>query len=381
MSAESVSPGDPASSPPAPTWLLAGHASPALGEAARMMTICNACRYCEGLCAVFPAMERRRTFADADLEFLASLCHNCGACLYDCQYAPPHEFAVSIPSNWAELRKETYERYAWPAGFGRLFRNNAVVVSVATALAVAVFIIAARASMGSSFTEAHTGDGSFYEVVPHNVMVGVFLAGFLFGGLGVFLSVRRYWQAIGGGRVALGDLVRAGRSVNTLEYLDGGGVGCMNEDEHPNDTRKVFHHLTYYGFALCLAATTLAAVLESSFGQEAPYPVGHPVVILGTVGGLGLLVGPVGLWKAKLGRDPELVDASSRGMEVAFLVMLLLTASTGLAVLLLRSTAAMPLLLAVHLGVVFAFFVTFPYGKFVHGFYRYAALVRHHQES
>ena len=34
-----------------------------LREAARLMTICNACRYCEGLCAVFPAMEMRRTFA------------------------------------------------------------------------------------------------------------------------------------------------------------------------------------------------------------------------------------------------------------------------------------------------------------------------------
>ena len=35
----------------------------ALREADRLMTICNACRYCEGLCAVFPAMEMRRTFA------------------------------------------------------------------------------------------------------------------------------------------------------------------------------------------------------------------------------------------------------------------------------------------------------------------------------
>ena len=46
-----------------------------LREADRLMTICNACRYCEGLCAVFPAMEMRRTFADADLNYLANLCH------------------------------------------------------------------------------------------------------------------------------------------------------------------------------------------------------------------------------------------------------------------------------------------------------------------
>ena len=31
-------------------------------EVARVMQICNACRYCEGFCAVFPAMTRRIEF-------------------------------------------------------------------------------------------------------------------------------------------------------------------------------------------------------------------------------------------------------------------------------------------------------------------------------
>ena len=64
-------------------------------EIARVMQICNACRYCEGFCAVFPAMTRRLDFDKADTHYLANLCHNCGSCLYACQYATPHEFAVS----------------------------------------------------------------------------------------------------------------------------------------------------------------------------------------------------------------------------------------------------------------------------------------------
>ncbi len=46
---------------------------------------------------VFPAMTRRLEFGRADVHFLANLCHNCGACLHACQYAPPHEFAVNVP--------------------------------------------------------------------------------------------------------------------------------------------------------------------------------------------------------------------------------------------------------------------------------------------
>src|SRR3569832_2469674 len=61
-------------------------------EGQRMMSICNACRYCEGYCAVFPALERRLRFDESDLNYLAILCHNCGACYSACQYAPPHEF-------------------------------------------------------------------------------------------------------------------------------------------------------------------------------------------------------------------------------------------------------------------------------------------------
>ena len=92
-----------------------------VAEAQRVLAICNACRYCEGYCAVFPALERRLEFGEGDVHYLANLCHNCGACLYACQYAPPHEFALNFPRTLAQVRAQTYRKYAWPEPLGRLF--------------------------------------------------------------------------------------------------------------------------------------------------------------------------------------------------------------------------------------------------------------------
>ena len=116
------------------------HGTKILEEADRLMTVCNSCRYCEGLCAVFPAMEMRRSFSDGDLNYLANLCHGCGACYTDCQFSPPHEFDVNVPKTLAIARAESYAAYAWPRAFAGLFARNGLAISLIAALSVAAFI-------------------------------------------------------------------------------------------------------------------------------------------------------------------------------------------------------------------------------------------------
>ena len=84
-------------------------------EAGRQLVICNACRYCEGYCPVFRAIETRRDFKPGDVFYLSNLCHDCRACYYACMFTPPHEFAINIPQILAESRMETYRRWSWPA--------------------------------------------------------------------------------------------------------------------------------------------------------------------------------------------------------------------------------------------------------------------------
>jgi citrate/tricarballylate utilization protein len=138
--------------------------------------------------------------------------------------------------------------------------------------------------------------------------------------------------------------------------------------------------LTFYGFGLCFAATVVATGYHYFLGREAPYAWYELPVILGTLGGIGLIIGPIGLLTAKADRDPELRDPGSTGMDIAFTLMLLATGATGLALLLLRATSFMAPLLALHLGVVCALFLLLPYSKFMHGIYRFLALARYAKE-
>lgn len=127
---------------------------------------------------------------------------------------------------------------------------------------------------------------------------------------------------------------------------------------------------------LCFAATTVATLYHFFLDLHAPYALTSLPVLLGLVGGVGLLLGPAGLLWLNLHRDPNHGDAAQRPMDRGFIALLLLTSASGLALLAWRDDSAMPLLLAAHLGVVMALFATLPYGKFAHGVYRTAALLK-----
>jgi citrate/tricarballylate utilization protein len=170
------------------------------------------------------------------------------------------------------------------------------------------------------------------------------------------------------------------RDILTLRHLHTSGADCVSAEEHRTPWRRWLHHGTFYGFLLCFASTTVAAIYDNVFGWRPPYGYASLPVILGTSGGIGLLVGSLGLWIQRRRRDPKLTDETQHGLDESFLALLFLTTLTGLALLVLRHEPVMPWLLVVHLGTVLALFVTLPYGKFVHGLYRAAALfVAHHQ--
>jgi citrate/tricarballylate utilization protein len=236
----------------------------------------------------------------------------------------------------------------------------------------------------AAFFGTHTGAGAFYRVVPYAAILLPFTA------LGVFILISLWkgfvnlWRETGGKPLELRDL-RAHRQavgdVLRLRYLEGGGGGCNYPDERFSMTRRYFHHAVFYGFMLCLASTSIAFFYDHFLNQAAPYPFWSWPVVLGTVGGLALLVGTGGMLYLKKTMDRAPASPEGFGMDIAFTALLFLTSLTGLLVLMFREAAAMGTLLTVHLGLVLGLFLTMPYGKFIHAVYRYAALVRNALEQ
>lgn len=340
-----------------------------LQEARRQAEICNACRYCEGYCSVFPALHAERAFSDGDLTQLANLCHNCRGCYYACQYTAPHEFDLNLPQALANVRQDSWEDLAFPRAAGKAFQKSGVMIALAAVIGFALLFWAAR-------TLATQGGEGFYAVLSHNAMVAIFLPAFLFPLFSIAISLCRYWRQVGAQRLKAVHLVRAfGQAANMRNLKGGHGDGCNFEDEDRfSQGRRMAHQAVMYGFLLCFASTSVATVMHYVLNMPAPYPLWSLPKLLGVSGGLLLVVGCVEMVRLKLRADTSLGAQGAFGGEIAFVGLLGFVGLSGLVLYGFGQTAAMPVLLALHLGSVLALFLLTPFTKMAHGFYRLAAL-------
>lgn len=357
--------------------------SPVLREARRTMEICNACRYCEGFCAVFPAMELHRDFAAGDLNYLANLCHSCKGCYYACQYAPPHEFGLNVPKTFAELRQESYAQYAWPAALSGAFQRNGLITALAMAGGIILLLLLGLVLQNSAVffgAQPIRPGAGFYLVFPKAAMIAVASITFLFALLAMGLGFRAFWRDTGKVTLNGASFGQAFKDAAGLRYLGGGGHGCNDKDGSFSTAKRHLHHALAYGFLLCFAATSVGAFYDLVLNWQAPYAVFSLPVLLGMAGGILMVVGAAGLFWLKLAGDQEPQSRQLLGADAGLILLLLLIALTGLALLGLRGTSALGVALSIHLGLVLAFFLTMPYSKFVHGLYRFGALLRHAAE-
>lgn len=346
-------------------------------EARRVLGICNTCGYCNGFCDLFAAAQRRPALPTTDLAHLANLCHGCRNCLYACQYAAPHPFAVNVPRALADMRQHSYAEYVWPrAGAGLLARSGWTALLLSGG-AIALLVGLVWLTVPSEIIFAtHSGEGAFYRLFPWWTMALIGVLPLSWSTLAIGISLRRYWRATRPPQpIAARHLWRALHDVLILRNLRGGGPGCNDIDGRFSRWRRWLHQTLLAGLLSSFAATLVATIYHHFLDWQAPYPPLSLPVVLGTGGGLAMMVAVVGLIALKWREDRTPTDPRARTADQSFLFLLLLVAATGLALLIWRDTSAMGLLLAVHLGSVLAFFLILPYCKAVHAGYRLLALL------
>lgn len=345
-------------------------------EARRQLEICNACRYCEGYCSVFPAMTLHRSFADGDITQLANLCHNCRGCYHACQYTEPHDFALNLPRALAEVRAESWERLIRPRRVARLFQANGVALAGALVVAIVALV------WGSLALRPESGEG-FYAYLSHAVMLGIFIPASVLPFVVVALGLRDYWREVGGSRPKLAEIRGALGDAARMKNLTGGAAeGCNYErGDRFSMARHQMHQAVMWGFFLCFGATVSGTVLHYAFAMPAPYGPWSLPKLLGVPGGVLMTIGGAGLIALKLRAEKTLGAPAVWGGEIAFAALLTSTAATGLALYAATGTAAVRPLLILHLACVLTLFLSIPYTKMVHAAFRFAALVRDRQAS
>lgn len=350
-------------------------------EAERQLSICNSCRYCEGYCAVYPALEQRTVLSATDIVYLSRLCHDCRACLYACMYAPPHEFAVNPPAVFAAVRRETARAFL-PRALADLMPRW-MLGAVAGAVAVVATLVGALATRGVGPLAGTTGvGGSPYDVIPYAVILALAFACFAGAACVFAFGIAAYVRATGGAwRRGVRAWVQAVRDAATLRNMRGGEEGCYVIPDTPTVWRRLWHAGVAYGFSLCLLATIAAAVEQDIVGVAPPYPYASVPVLAGLVGGVLLVAGSIGLAVTMRSQDFLGVDEGLVRRDGMLLAALGALGLSGCAVLFCRSTGAYGAVLALHLTLVWSCVLLAPVSKIVHAAYRLLALVQEREEA
>ena len=330
-------------------------------EADRQMTICNACRYCEGYCAVLPG-----DGAAPDLHGRAT----CSTWRISASTAGPATTPASsrrrtssrstCPQVFAQIRAETYHDYSWPGCCASSFATTGGPSAWIT-VGCALLILALGAHLPGAGRalrnpcrrgrllpgRAVRGDGD--SAVGH---LALRFVGSSRSGRSDFWRETHSSDMVEMVRPSASS-VKATRTPSGCATLKGGESGGCNYPDAASRTPGACS-TTSRSTASCSIwprrrsrrSTTTFCIGRRRTPAELPGRAGH-----GRRRDAADRDGRAAL--PQVAERPATADgARMREMDVAFLVILFLTSLSGMLLLAFRETAAMGTLLAIHLGIV-----------------------------
>ncbi len=344
---------------------------------------CYQCATCSSVCELAPAEapfpRRQMLWAHWGLvDRLAAdpavwLCHQCNDCTARCpRDARPGDVLQTV-------RSLIVEDLAFPRLVGRWVARAHAAWPLLLALPV-LFWVALLAATG--LLRVPEGFHAYDQLVPHWLIYAVYLpvAGFVTAAS--FVSGRRFWRALG---------TNGPRSGSFLAQLVPVAMEIVSHKRFAQcdagSSRRTGHLALFWGFVGAAVTSGLLIVAIYVQGAPMPLPLGHPYKILGNISAVLLAVG-AGLITANRLRDGARAGTSTT-FDSFFGWVVALVIASGILVELTRllaqggtvSPAVALGLYLVHLGVVLALFLTFPYSKFAHLLYRTLAMIHQRMAS
>jgi quinone-modifying oxidoreductase subunit QmoC len=355
-----------------------------LGLGAHDLTACYQCGTCSVVCPIsppdnpFPRKEmvwvqwgmKARAMADSAIW----VCHQCGSCT---TYCPRDAKPADV---MAALREYSIKHYAVPRFLGRALGDPKYLPLL---FALPVLVFGGILAWLGNLTSLPSGQVVFSRFIPIVYIEAVFMIAMALSGLGAVAGGVRYWRAMaseerlardGGG--APGNLLATILTIlKHFKFRE-----CRDEAAGRRETYKEHLHRThlfaFYGFLGLVVTTASVGIGIYVFGYLTPWPLWHPVKILGNVSGLAL-IGALTVFTYRRISDREKAGKSTYS-DWLFLDILILTTLTGFLSQLLRlagvGTLAYPTYF-IHLVFVFFLLVYIPYSKFAHLVYRTIAML------
>jgi quinone-modifying oxidoreductase subunit QmoC len=353
-----------------------------IGLDAHDLTACYQCGTCSTVCPIssahdpFPRKEmvwvqwglKERVLGNASIW----MCHQCGACN---SYCPRDAKPANV---MAALRDYSIGHYAVPAFMGRALNDPKWLPLLFGLPAMLFGAILARLGYLTSLPPGRIVFSKFMPILAVEVIFSLAIA---LSMIGAVMGGVRYWRAMSAQAGVNGHGPRRHVIATVVDILR--HATFRRCDAEPAGTRKTHqshlhatHRTIFYGFLGLVVTTASVGIGIYAFGYLTPWPLWHPVKILGNVSGAAVIVALcVFLWR-------RIADRGRAGKNTysdwLFLAILLLTTLTGFFCQWLRLAdlrlLAYPMYF-VHLLLIFFLLVYIPYSKFAHLVYRTVAML------
>jgi quinone-modifying oxidoreductase subunit QmoC len=301
------------------------------------------------------------------------LCHNCGDCTSLCpRGAKPGDVL-------AALRSAAVAEYATPKSLAKMVsdpKKLPILLAIPAAIILVVGLLFKMVGI-DWLNFAPTGDHLWGSSYINNYMVDIIMIPTFTAAIAIFaLGLKRFIAAIHANALAEGKTDQekidpAGFVQALIKTIPAILKHNKFNECGDNADRATPHMMVFFGFIALFIVTACFFMAEWVFHIEGPYTQINPIKWLGNLGGLGLIIGGLLLFKKRLS------DEASTYWDWYLVGMVLALGITGMLTELLRLGGAfglMAIIYFIHLIFVWALFAYTPFSKLAHIVYRTVAM-------